>query len=232
LSWRFFEPAAAFLVEEGNMARRFRLPFLASLSVFAQFYAHAETVHQADIPMAVVICDYVQLHPDASGVARTTASYVFKNAGIKIVWLEGCKVMPVLQSYFVVVVTHQPPADWTTQDAMGFAPIRIGDQRRAYVFLDRVTAFVKRVSPNDMRESTIGTAVGLTIAHELGHLLIPGNAHRMVGIMNPCWTSWHWLEALKGAFVFIPEQIKIMQRELKSLPSQHDSRLVVAGSPQ
>jgi hypothetical protein len=145
-------------------------------------------------------------------------------------WFEACRVMPLLPNYFVVVLTQDPPPGWTSRDAMGFAPIRDGDHRRAYVFLSRVKAFVEIVARKDDRQSTIGIAVGLAMAHELGHLLLRGDAHTIVGIMSQCWNWVQWQDAMKGNLSFLPEQVSAMQRELSSLSSQHDSRLTGLGS--
>ncbi len=169
--------------------------------------------------MTVVVCEETGLNVSTLQISEDKAMQVFHKAGIDVTWLAACDRMPTLASYFVVVIVPRSLQGWASPTAMGFAPIRVGPRRRAYIFLDRVKLFVKLSSPQDRRPSTVGTALGYTMAHELGHLLIPGDAHSDNGVMSPKWSDSEWQNALKGTLVFLPWQAKTMQKTLAQLAS-------------
>src|SRR5262245_59543323 len=168
---------------------RFRVGIVSSWLMLAQLWAYAVAPAGQQNTMTVIICDRVGFDPDALMVSERTATHVFQKAGIQLTWMKECARLPAQAIYSVVILTWRPAAGSTSPYAMGFAPVRTREQRRAYIFLDRVQIFLQCVAPNDVRPSTVGTAVGLAIAHELGHLLIPGDAHVRRGIMNPAWSD-------------------------------------------
>jgi asparagine synthetase B (glutamine-hydrolysing) len=125
--------------------------------------------------------------------------------------------MPALPQYFVVVFVPNPQTGWTTRDAMGFAPIRIGEQRRAYVFVNRVKELLDLVAPGQLRLSIFGSALALALTHETGHLLMPGETiHAKNGIMSTKWSYKQWIEARQGSLLFLPEEMRAMHRALEA----------------
>jgi hypothetical protein len=209
---------------------RLRVGMLSGLLVLSHAAARGEAPPDPYKAMTVVICNQARLDANTFTVAKTKTTQIFETADIKLTWIEACQFLPVLPNYFVVVIARESPPGWTSPDAMGIAPARAGDQRRAYVFLSRVKTFLEIVSRKDTRSSTVGTAIGLAMGHELGHLLLPGDAHSMWGIMNPCWNWVQWQDAMRGNLSFLPDQVHAMQRELDSIAAHHDSRLAGIGS--
>jgi hypothetical protein len=187
---------------------------MASIATCA-FLLPAYGVDNTETPnvMSVLVCERTEVNAQTLQAAERTVSHVFYKAGIRVTWVLGCVRAHESRSHFVIVIGDKPPLGWISPNAMGFAPIRTGDQRRAYVFLDRVRLFVDLAAPRDTRRS-LGIALGYTIAHELGHLLIPGRGHTVSGIMSPTWSHLEWQDALQGRLVFLPEQAKIMQKSL------------------
>jgi hypothetical protein len=76
-----------------------------------------------------------------------------------------------------------------------------------------VTAFIENFAIQD--KSTFGIVLGHAIAHELGHLVIPGDAHGG-GIMRPYWAYREWEQALKGSLLFTPSHARALQKALQS----------------
>jgi hypothetical protein len=53
------------------------------------------------------------------------------------------------------------------------------------------------------------------IAHEIGHLLIPGEAHTSRGIMRARWRYSDWVRASNGQLFFPPDQVRIIRNSLQ-----------------
>jgi hypothetical protein len=193
------------------------LQFMVAPTLMCSFLlpAYAEEQKNQATTMSVVLCERTEVNDSTLEVAKRVVAKVFYKAHIDVMWFAGCDVVPATRNYFVVVIAGEPPFGWTSAAAMGFAPIRTGTHRRAYIFMERVKLFVDLTSPKDTRQSTIGIALGYAIAHELGHLLIPDHGHAISGIMSPSWSQLEWQDAMQGRLVFFPEQVKIMQETLK-----------------
>jgi hypothetical protein len=114
-------------------------------------------------------------------------------------------------TYVTVVIATQAPTGWTTRDAMGFAPARTGPSRRAFVFSSLITEFLQNFTYQN--QSDYGIVLGHAIAHELGHLLISGDAHGE-GIMRPNWGYQEWKQALEGTLLFVPTQVPALRKGL------------------
>ena len=106
----------------------------------------------------------------------------------------------------VIATSAMAPAG-LARDALGVAPTP-GDGSRgttAYIFSDRVAAFAKahRLAESDV----LATA----LAHEIGHLLLPPNAHTANGIMRASWRPAFFPPAAPGVAGFPPEQARLLK---------------------
>ena len=73
------------------------------------------------------------------------------------------------------------------------------DERIAYVLSDQVEQ-LSRTRGTDM-----AAVLGVAIAHELGHLLLPSHVHTTDGLMRKDWTRRDFQNA-RRASPFTPEQ--------------------------
>ena len=95
------------------------------------------------------------------------------------------------------------------QDAMGFAVRDSNDETgpggMAFVLFDRVE------NSASSHHVSISRVLGQVIAHELGHLLLPGHRHSERGIMRAAWN-------LRSGLLeyFTPAQAESIQRRLAS----------------
>jgi hypothetical protein len=79
----------------------------------------------------------------------------------------------------------------------------------AYVFFDRVREFA------DRGHLDAWIVLGCAIAHELGHLLLPVNAHAADGIMRARWDS-HLIGRAGGFLSFAPDQARLLRMRVAS----------------
>ena len=201
------------------MSWRFQLVLILVALRLLSLEAGAAVKKREYDEMTLVICDVAGLDETTKGFMKATADEIFDKAYIRVTWVETCIKMPVLPQYYVVVFVPNPQKGWTTPDAMGFAPIRIGEQRRAYVFVNRVKELLDLVAPGQLRLSLLGSTLALALAHETGHLLMPGETiHAKNGIMSTKWAYGQWIDARQGFLLFHSDEIRAMHRALE--PSQ------------
>ena len=181
--------------------------------------------------MSVVLCDQIGIDALTWSTAKTEAIRVFDDAGIHVEWVDldhGNKpcIPPPMGAHFLVILSPTPPKDWIGPDAMGFAPAHTN---RAYVFHDRVKRFMQRFGQDENEKSTTGIVVGHAIAHELGHLLIPGDAHGE-GLMRPVWSYREWTRLLEGTLRFNPDHATVIQDQLRKVGTAAKTQLQSADS--
>jgi hypothetical protein len=161
----------------------------------------------------VVLCDQVGLHDRTLHVTTKHASRIFARVDVDLVWLElergskDCKVPP-LDGYVMVIITRHAPKDWTSSDVLGMAPAGTG---RAYIFYDLAIRFMQSAGRFGSVASEMGVLLGHAIAHELGHILMPGIPHGQ-GVMRANWSFTEWHRAAEGTLLFHPDHAKVIQK--------------------
>jgi hypothetical protein len=177
------------------------------------------SVPQANPVLTVLVRDLVRIDPAIRDIARNQATGILTRAGVELRWIDATGVedphllSTTTKNYVTVVIAKQAPSGWTSPDAMGFAPARYGPYPRAYVFYGLVDVFVRTF--NSRSKSAFGIILGHAIVHELGHLLIPGDAHGD-GIMRSIWAYREWVEALQGTLLFDPSHAQVIRQTLQS----------------
>lgn len=113
------------------------------------------------------------------GTARVRTDYIFGDAGIRVVWLLkgedlGVPAGPAERIHLVLIDEETGRRVPGTRETLGFAVPAAG---RVYVHYDRVhdLARVHGVRP--------GWFLGVVIAHELVHVLLPRAGHSRGGLM-------------------------------------------------
>ena len=97
-------------------------------------------------------------------------------------------------------------------DAMGVAA-RPGDGTpgtRAYVFLDKVQSFAAR------RHLVVMQVLACVLAHEIGHLLLPPNAHWPNSVMQDRWHPSLFPPESPRLPGFSRDQAKLLRRRARS----------------
>ena len=176
------------------------------------------SLQQGKPVLTMLVRDLVDADSESRNIARDETARILNNAGIDLRWIEANgsedpHLPSETKSYVTVVIAGQAPNGWTSRDAMGFAPVRMGPYPRAYVFSALINVFLKNFTVRD--KSAYGIVLGHALAHELGHLLIPGDAHGN-GIMRPNWGYGEWQQALEGTLLFTPDQARVLRQRLQS----------------
>jgi hypothetical protein len=138
--------------------------------------------------------------------AKETLTRIYDAAGIQVRWNAKA-------ADFTIIVKPPPhPAEvHNSMFVLGYAPGTESKRGRlAFIFADRVENRSTRLRvPHHV-------LLGIAMAHEVGHLLLPYNSHSGDGIMRHEWTqSDHW-KARLGLLLFTDEQAQLMRDDLSA----------------
>jgi hypothetical protein len=137
--------------------------------------------------------------------AQKLATEIYEQAGVTLDWSGGAA--PAGRTLTIVLTTITTAPQGIAPESMGVAPSP-GDGSRgttAYVFMDRVTSFAAahRVSAEYV--------LACALAHEIGHLLLPPNAHHAIGVMRSNWHAKLFPPHAPGVPGFPPDQARLLR---------------------
>jgi hypothetical protein len=118
---------------------------------------------------------------------------IFARAGLAVRWIETSPRVTVK------IVAQVLGFGRAASPVMGVAQ-RTPDGYVAHIFLRQVQDFAYTY------EVDLGTMLAHVIAHEIGHLLLPANAHSPTGVMQPYWGKALVRDAARGSLTFTEAQ--------------------------
>ena len=138
--------------------------------------------------------------------AEELASEIYQQAGVTLRWTIDETTLADRTLTLVLTTSAALPSGFAS-DAMGVAPSP-GDGTRgttAYIFIDKVMAFASS------HRIAAKYVLACALAHEIGHLLLPPNAHRPDGIMRDSWHPALFPPRTPGVVGFPPEQARLLR---------------------
>jgi hypothetical protein len=224
--WRILPGFSAFLdactdsIEEETVKRSLEVGgVLLFALVQSPFLEGKEPGQSPRSKMTVLVCYRTGVEAEIRTQAKAEVTRIFAVARVDLTWVEVhdpaqlCMIRGA-DTYFTLVVSLQAPKNWSTNfDAMGLAPVRTGLHPRAYVCYELVKAFVGNFTPANQKME-LGAIMGHAIAHELGHLVLPDEAHGE-GLMRSHWGYVEWENAMKGGLVFVADHERLIHNRLK-----------------
>jgi hypothetical protein len=195
---------------------RFLFPILiviASLMVWTPLAAAAP----ADVPViSIGLDDYGNVPTGQLTRAKLDVAQAYSDVGVEIAWREtrhlstGAPPAPMRPTRWtpgltIIILNSDMVARMAPPSAaLGAAPGTLdGPGRIAYVFYSRLP------STPVSEDSQI---LGLVIAHELGHLLLPYGSHSETGIMRGHWVVRELRRVGLHALGFTPFQAQEIRR--------------------
>jgi hypothetical protein len=125
--------------------------------------------------------------------SRDEVTRIFAAAGLAVRWTETAP------RFTVHIVAQVLGFDRAASPVMG-AALRTANGSTAQVFVRQVRDFARAY------EVELGTMLAYVIAHEIGHLLMPGNAHSPTGVMQAEWARALVRDAARGSLTFTEAQ--------------------------
>lgn len=99
-------------------------------------------------------------------------------------------------------------------DAMGLAQEK---GLIAYIFYDRIKEFVGEFESEPRIKGSLTLVLAAMIAHETGHLLLPGQSHRPLTLMKPTWRSSDVYGLETRRITFATDQAAVIRHSLSQL---------------
>lgn len=186
--------------------------WIAGLALFTALVASTRATAETNgrLTLTVVIVDAVGVRAETLRRARVEASRIFDALQIGVVWADG-GVPP--GRYLVIKIVSKPVSQKSKDPNM--LGVTAGSQEaqpatHAWLFYNRI----------ENQRRTLGVdawlLLGLVMAHEMGHLLLPYGSHTAAGLMKGSWDSNQARLATMGSLTFDAGQAAVIRARLAS----------------
>ena len=181
----------------------------------------AETGHT--LQLIVCVYNHAQVPSKCLTQALKEVTRIYRHAGVELAWLDRPLSIALAQgptdylqrlgqtSLVLRIVPSAMAEHLPIRDAaLGYAP-PCGKEEAgcmAHVLYYKV----KDLASNG--NASISQILGLTITHELGHLLLSSNAHAASGLMRAKWGPEELRLAAKGDLLFTAEQSSVIRNQV------------------
>lgn len=136
------------------------------------------------------------------------AGGIYRRSGVVVEWISDTSGNDRDDELRVVVVAATLSSPFpVVEDSMGVVRDDGVRARVAYVFVDRVRAFAEQ------SHIDFWMILGCAVAHELGHLVLPVNAHAPDGIMRARWDP-RMITRAGGFLNFTAEQGRLLRMRI------------------
>ena len=132
---------------------------------------------------------------------------VYGEIGVPVEWAGGGPGEDApAGAMHIILVDREGGILRRTRDTVLGATMWTGNGTPAvYIFYRRVEAEARR------HGVALALLLSSALAHELGHVLMPGRGHSPDGIMRACWNGDDFSNANRGQLRFNREQIAVMK---------------------
>jgi hypothetical protein len=187
----------------------------------------------ANLEMTIHVYDYAGIDPGVLAEAEAFAARIFQKAGLRTQW-SNCRFSPTARRCAAVGgVTHLyirllPEAmagklaastrmlGLSVSTSPGTFPVD------AYVFAERLGVL------GEQDRDRVPSLLGAAITHEVGHLLLAGNAHTVTGIMSAQLGPKEKKYALMGVLTFSRRQSEQIRADVRQRMSGSNQRAHIA----
>jgi hypothetical protein len=209
--------------------RRSILTIACACAILAGDVTQAAAVHNSatnvgsSLPsIAVLVYNYAAVAADTMTRAREKVDRQYREAGVEIEWLD-----PLATSRYRFSPTSNPSHSFTVQilirsmrvprgpstpqSVMGEALPADETGGTLSVFYDQVVRVARQYG------QPLPDILGLAIAHEMGHLLLPDHAHSSTGIMRADWGGDDIRHGVDGSLAFTAAQAVLIRAKISLL---------------
>jgi hypothetical protein len=172
---------------------------------------HAAAGKELDPPrIAVVVNDYAGAKPEVLELAKLHVILIYRVAGVAVDWIDRDDPRLDDQAFLKTIVT----VSLSSEDMENRSDVRESVVGKAPPGGRTVKILYHRLEEIwSGRTSEAAFLLGNVIAHEIGHLVLPGGAHARFGLMAPEMTL---SIATSRPLFFTPAERKLLRSALTS----------------
>ena len=141
--------------------------------------------------------------------AASELTRVYGDMGVRVEWAQASDVADRAVVRVVLLARETGDLRRSADTVMGAAVRTPHDTPVVYVFYQRVRAQAER---NGVSTPLV---LACAMAHELGHLLMPGHGHSAHGLMRACWNRDDFQRADQGRLHFSNEQAGLIRQRVQ-----------------
>jgi hypothetical protein len=187
----------------------------------------------ANLEVTIHVYDYAGIDLGELAEAEAFAARILHKAGLRTEWsncrfsptVSGCAAAGGVTHLYIRLLPEAMAGKLAASTRiLGMSlPTSHGTfPADAYVFADRVRVFAEQ--DRDLVPPLLGAA----ITHEVGHLLLAGNAHTVTGMMSRLWGPKERKDALMGVLTFSRRQAEQIRADVSQRMSGSDQRVHIA----
>jgi len=184
--------------------------WIAGLGLAATFVTSGRCAAESLQPLTleILVTDEVGVPADTLRQAQQEASRIFEAAGIRLAWVSG---LPKAPRYLIIRFVSKPISLMSrSSDVLGTAASSNGNgATTASLFYDRIALVCGRFGLN------ASLMLGHVMAHEMGHLLLPPDAHTPAGLMKGGWDMHQSVLASAGRLTFAQDEASLIRARLQ-----------------
>lgn len=164
------------------------------------------------IEIRVAIIDRVGVPPSELSSAQLEVERIYRELNISLTWV-GAEFTTGERRFAAHIVRTPPTAHpKSNEGVLGLAPgTKVARGRRVWAFYNRIRDLA---AERGARRSLV---LGLVIAHEIGHLLLPHDSHTATGLMSSGWDARALASAEAGLLTFSSHQVALIRSRLTNV---------------
>jgi hypothetical protein len=197
---------------------------LTLLLAAAVAYTEGATAHQVQPNQVITlrIVDNADAAKATLAEAQTEVARILALIDIRTVWLDSLAAAEAApqKTTFLFTILNRETSKWLphTAGALGTTPGAKQANRGhvAYIHYDQVrnVSLTRKFHAGKSLAPGVPRLLAYAIVHELGHLILPVDAHSASGIMKPLWGVDEYKQMSLGLLSFTPQQAELIRSEL------------------
>jgi hypothetical protein len=168
-------------------------------------------LHMLSLALVLELHNFAGAAPAIVLDAEREVTRVYQDIGVRVDWDHAAARGAGGAALQMILVARESGALRHTRDqVMGAATWTPTGTPAVYVFYRRVEAEAARHSVS------VAFVLACTLAHELGHVLMPERGHSQDGLMRACWSGDDFHRADRGQLRFLPEQVALIRLRIRN----------------
>ena len=164
------------------------------------------------VRMSVVLHNQAELAGNDLHDAKRIVDAIFRHAGIEIGWQDRRPDPRDQPPFLVSVLIRRRDARWAPNQRPVMGMALASDDRRGVtmIFYEAIAEVARNYN------QAVVDLVAITIAHEIGHLLLPHPAHATGGVMRAEWEGDDIRHAVHQQLQFTAPQAELLRLKLSN----------------